>query len=181
MSDDGADLGLSADTGMRAVMGDEEAQEAPRRSPEELLTDMRADQGDSYAGTANRTALAVLDLFESQPETRDWPAESPGKFVWMTEPAMAADAVRDADGVPGEEVSKTWMNEHPEETFPFNLTDYVKDGPDLYQTLKEARPDLVEGTLEELTGFMWGWAVNAARYVSGLPAVPNPAIVTIDT
>ena len=30
----------------------------------------------------------------------------------------------------------------------------------------------------DLTGFMWGWAVNAARTILELPAVPNPAIVT---
>jgi hypothetical protein len=30
-----------------------------------------------------------------------------------------------------------------------------------------------------LSGFQWGWAVNAARYVRGLPPVPNPAILEI--
>lgn len=30
-----------------------------------------------------------------------------------------------------------------------------------------------------LSGFMWGWAVNAARRCVELPEVPNPAIVTI--
>lgn len=31
----------------------------------------------------------------------------------------------------------------------------------------------------DLTGFMYGWAVNAARVLCELPPVPNPAIVTI--
>lgn len=31
----------------------------------------------------------------------------------------------------------------------------------------------------DLTGFMWGWAVNAARRCLELPSVPNPAIITI--
>ena len=31
----------------------------------------------------------------------------------------------------------------------------------------------------DLTGFMWGWAVNAARRCCELPSVPNPAIITI--
>lgn len=31
-----------------------------------------------------------------------------------------------------------------------------------------------------LSGFMWGWAVNAARRCVELPPVPNPAIVAID-
>jgi hypothetical protein len=30
-----------------------------------------------------------------------------------------------------------------------------------------------------LSGFQWGWAVNAARYALSEPPVPNPAIVTI--
>lgn len=30
-----------------------------------------------------------------------------------------------------------------------------------------------------LTGFMWGWAVNAARRCVELPEVPNPAIMEI--
>ena len=30
-----------------------------------------------------------------------------------------------------------------------------------------------------LTGFQWGWAVNAARGILGLLFVPNPAIITI--
>jgi hypothetical protein len=30
-----------------------------------------------------------------------------------------------------------------------------------------------------LTGFMWGWAVNAARYSLELPLEPNPAIVVL--
>lgn len=29
----------------------------------------------------------------------------------------------------------------------------------------------------DLTGFMWGWAVNAARRCLELPPVPNPAII----
>ena len=31
----------------------------------------------------------------------------------------------------------------------------------------------------DLTGFMWGWAVNAARAIVELPPVPNPAILTV--
>lgn len=31
-----------------------------------------------------------------------------------------------------------------------------------------------------LTGFMWGWAVNAARRCVELPSVPNPAILTLE-
>lgn len=33
--------------------------------------------------------------------------------------------------------------------------------------------------LDQLTGFMWGWAMNAVRAIVELPPVSNPAIVTI--
>lgn len=47
-----------------------------------------------------------------------------------------------------------------------------------YDRMKE---DGHAGALEQLglTGFQWGWAVNAARRCVELPPVPNPAIVTI--
>jgi len=32
----------------------------------------------------------------------------------------------------------------------------------------------------DLTGFMFGWAMNAVRYILGGKPNPNPAIVTID-
>lgn len=31
----------------------------------------------------------------------------------------------------------------------------------------------------DLTFFMWGWAVNAARTICEMPPVPNPAIMTL--
>jgi hypothetical protein len=32
-----------------------------------------------------------------------------------------------------------------------------------------------------ITGFQWGWAVNAARFAESLPPEPNPAIITVET
>ncbi len=51
----------------------------------------------------------------------------------------------------------------------------------LYDVIKKLHP---EGTIErevmaDATGFMWGWAMNAARKILGLGPVPNPAIMTI--
>lgn len=53
---------------------------------------------------------------------------------------------------------------------------YVKVRDGLYDVMKAEGIDLAE---LELTGFMWGWAVNAARKVLGDGPVPNPAIVEI--
>jgi hypothetical protein len=38
-----------------------------------------------------------------------------------------------------------------------------------------ATPEEMEA-YEDCTGFMWGWAVNAAKYVVGASPVANPAI-----
>ena len=50
--------------------------------------------------------------------------------------------------------------------------------PDLYEVMKADGIDL---SSLGLTGFMWGWAVNAARRCLELGPVPNPAIVTIES
>ena len=48
--------------------------------------------------------------------------------------------------------------------------------PGWYDRMKADGIDLAS---LDMTGFMWGWAVNAARQIVELPSVPNPAIVTI--
>lgn len=51
---------------------------------------------------------------------------------------------------------------------------------DLYDGLnKRVTEEDREKCLSELSGFMWGWAENAARYALSKPPVPNPAIMTI--
>jgi hypothetical protein len=46
----------------------------------------------------------------------------------------------------------------------------------LWSTLKERGSEIAE---LDLTGFMWGWAVNAARFCVELEPVANPAIITV--
>lgn len=48
--------------------------------------------------------------------------------------------------------------------------------PGLYEVMKEAGVPIDD---LDLTGFMWGWALNAARRCCELPPVANPAIVNI--
>jgi hypothetical protein len=50
----------------------------------------------------------------------------------------------------------------------------------LYAVMKEAGPPYDEIGELGLTGFMWGWAVNAARRCVNMPPKPNPAIVEIN-
>jgi hypothetical protein len=54
--------------------------------------------------------------------------------------------------------------------------EYVK-ALSVYEEMKEAGYDL--GDLG-LTGFQWGWALNAARRCVELGPLPNPAILTVD-
>lgn len=48
----------------------------------------------------------------------------------------------------------------------------------LYDVVKQLHPEY-QPLFDDLTGFMWGWAVNAARHILKLGAVPNPAIITV--
>jgi hypothetical protein len=51
----------------------------------------------------------------------------------------------------------------------------------LYDTLKPTVSEMDrKECLEQTTGFMMGWAVNAARHILKMKPVPNPAIITIE-
>lgn len=56
-----------------------------------------------------------------------------------------------------------WLLQHPSDEDP-------------YDAMKAAGHDL--GALG-LTGFQWGWALNAARRCVELPPLPNPAIMDL--
>jgi len=84
-----------------------------------------------------------------------------------------------------------FMERHPEShdmpadskrEWPHNAKPTIKTmGIDDY--MKQTEPDWYkehENVWEALTGFLWGWAVNAARYCLALPPVINPAIMTIN-
>lgn len=65
------------------------------------------------------------------------------------------------------------------------LLDYLRSHPDAAQmdanTLFDAASEANDGILDalDLTGFMVGWAVNAARRCVELDPVDNPALFTI--
>ncbi len=49
----------------------------------------------------------------------------------------------------------------------------------LYDHVKASASAEAKAAFSEMTGFMWGWAVNAARHILKQKPVPNPAIVEI--
>lgn len=59
---------------------------------------------------------------------------------------------------------------------PGDWTTSRKVERDLYDAIKESCPSFDE---LGLTGFMWGWAANAARRCLEAPPLPNPAILDV--
>jgi hypothetical protein len=151
-SDDGAHLGYGMEAALKGVMGGEEP---PKRM---TAGDMREyilaapDQPTNYDDYGRAVAKLVLGFLERHPEASDKPADS--EHEWPTKP----------DGTPD-----------------WNATPSITvEG--LYDYIKRVEPDWKEANQHvfgEMTGFMWGWGVNAARRCLELPPVPNPAIVTI--
>jgi len=51
--------------------------------------------------------------------------------------------------------------------------------PGLWEVLQDRLDPADREAVSGMSGFMWGWAVNAARRCLELGPVPNPAIITI--
>lgn len=143
MSGDGAHLGLSAESSMKAAMGSDEPIQP--MTMEEFVASVRsATKADArtYDGTARYAARLIVDWLLTDPRRASGPTENvyangdDGRMVW---PAVVLE--------------HGWYDRMKADGIPLDDLD--------------------------LTGFMWGWAVNAARRCVELPAVPNPAIVTI--
>ncbi len=152
MSDDGADLGFGAEAGMKAVMGGEQPKKG--MSPAEMRAYLeKAHDPSSYDGCANVCARIVLGVLERHPEAQSLPADRDVEWPKKADGSMDWDA--------------------PPIVLREGVYEFIQRvEPETYATHKAA-------VFSELTGFMWGWAVNAARYALELPPVPNPAIVTI--
>lgn len=155
MSDDGADLGITAEDALSVVVGGEKQEDKKTRTPAELRAVIEAATDadlDSYGGCGNRAAGLVLEFMGRHPEAATMPADS--EHDWP----KRADGSTDWDATPTLKTMGVW--------------EYMKqEEPDWFKAH--------DNTWDELTGFLWGWAVNAARYCLALPPVPNPAIFTI--
>lgn len=155
MSDDGADLGVSADRALETILGGAPQPER-RRTPDEMRAEILACEGPSdYDGTSRWVARLILEAIAAEPELTTAPCET----VYDWDVIKADPRYANATGSEGVEV----------------MSEYVVSRS-LYDLLKDRGVPLAE---LGLTGFMWGWAFNAARYCLGLPPEPNPAIVTL--
>ena len=150
MSQDGAHLGYGAEAAMRGVIGGEEP---PKRMD---VTEMREyimaapESAGNYDDCARIAAKVVLGVLDTHPQAVNMPADS--KHEWPKKP----DGSTDWDAEPT--------------ITELGLYEFIRDSvPDAYARLDDLG----------LTGFQWGWAVNAARRCCELPPVPNPAILEI--
>ena len=115
-----------------------------------LLDEIHSDNPDDYGDAAMRCARFILTTLRAHSDIQQAPVEDEYDFS-----AISASG------------------EIPERGIPLT----VKGWPSL---LREADPQGYEAAVDGITGFMWGWSCNAARYVLGEPPAPNPALVTIE-
>lgn len=145
MSDDGADMGITAGRALKTVLGGELSP-----SPDEGMTPQKM--------------VAYLESAPLAPEDYDDAGRACGRIVLEYLRAHSEDAMLPADG------KYTWDPE---------TGDTIQLVAGMYEQMGKKAPNLFESLDGELTGFLFGWGVNAAKYALDLPPVPNPAIVTI--
>jgi len=162
LSGDGASFGISAGKALKVIMGGEQPEKKDRRTPNEmrliLLGSKHPDEFydkegiEGYSNAAAYCGKLLLELFERHPELAHVP--------------MASEYELD------EELKKTdW-------TAAWNQRKIIREGLD--DVIARTESDFMQKTYDlGLTGFQWGWAVNAARYAMDIPPTSNPALLTI--
>jgi hypothetical protein len=138
------------DAALAGALGGEEPKRRMTREEMREYILSAPENPKSYDDFGRFAAKMVFEFLERHPEAATMPADS--KHEWPVK----------ADG------SFDW-NAKPK---------IVVEG--LYEYIKRTEPGNAALLSDAgMTGFMWGWAVNAARSCLDLPPVHNPAIVTI--
>lgn len=153
---DGAHQGVGAERALKTILGGEEQpSEEEQQTPAEMLDQIREASltPGSYGDAALACARLILETYEKYPTLRDQPTE--GVYLKGQDGMLVIAA--DKGLVP----------------LVHSLHDILKRLHD------EDSPE--REILSGLTGFMWGWAVNAVGYALGDPPKPNPAIAEIAT
>lgn len=148
---DGAHLGYGAEAAVHAVLGG--AQPEHLETAEEMRDRIMATTVEEAHGTYDGCATYMAKIILTAFTLQPELAQVP------TEPVYETDddgRMRFVDGNP------------------------VVVHPGLYEVLKQRITADDRDVAKEMSGFQWGWAVNAARRCVELGPVPNPAIVTIN-
>ena len=140
------------DAALRGALGGEEP---PKRMTMEEMREYiesAPDKPESYDDMGRAVAKLTLEFMERHPESHAMPADS--EHEWP----------KGANGETDWRATPT----------------LVVEG--VYEYMKRVEPEwhaAHQDVFDEMTGFMWGWGVNAARRCLGLGPVSNPAIVTV--
>lgn len=133
----------------------------------------------AHLGVGAERALGTVLGNDPQPAAEE--RMSAGEMAEWVMAATSADA-NSYDGCAryAAKLVLTWLLEDPTRASspPENEYDdaYNVTTPGWYDRMKADGSPVAS---LDLTGFMWGWAVNAARRCVELPPSPNPAIVSI--
>ena len=149
---DGAHLNIDAEGAMMTIVGGKEAPTPMTDEEFESMIRNASTEGDLDYGTmCNATARLILEAYEKHPQLQDMTDER--------------EYLRNPDG------KVDWGNPISTNT---TLTDVINK-------IHDKDSDGYKNVLSDLTGFMWGWAVNAARKILNLGPLPNPALMTFTT
>jgi hypothetical protein len=149
---DGASQGIKPERALKTILGGEPA----------------PDDGEGMSRTQMRDAILAVDPAKKA-ESYDEAAMQAARLIYdfVTEDPF------ERRKIPAE-TEYDWDGD-PDHGAKGRKPEYVK-ALGLYDVMKDHGIDLAS---LGLSGFQWGWAVNAARYALAELPVPNPAIIEV--
>jgi hypothetical protein len=156
MSADGAHMGVSAERALKTILGGEPEPTEDEQMDADTFRQwiQTAERQDTYEEGARLCARYLLEYLIAHPEDMQRPLDA--TYDWGRLRAEQGDQF-----VEREVLAKYQVSEG------------------VFDKAAAANPDLKAMT-RDLTGFMVGWAFNAARRCLELPPAPNPALLTVN-
>lgn len=134
----------------------------------------------AHEGLTPSRALATIIGGEGQPEQSEKrnPDEMRAWIMGAPEPPFWRDGMEHGSAEADEAYNNVvrWAAKQCLVLFLADPSTAQLDESQLYGELADANPAL---RAEGMTGFQWGFAVNAARFCVELPPQPNPAIIDV--
>lgn len=179
MSGDGADFGVTADRALETVLGGaDQPTEEEMRTP----TQMREMLMSAFP-------LTDIEMRIEESDQKDWPG--PVEVLYSKSLGTRINlGYGEAASAAGRAVLE-FFDTHPELADTPIENVYPEDWDWADADNEEKRSRIVWGLYEVMkrngvdlsplgmSGFMWGWSYNAARYARSEPTAPNPAILEL--